>query len=100
MSLKLDIISPVGTIFSGFVKEVTLPGSTAPFTILPMHAPIISSLNQGVVSFLLDNNEKLDNIEVSDKENIPLNLNNGRGEVDIKGGFIEMNEDKVTVCIL
>lgn len=77
--LKLNIISPEKSLFKGEVSEVTLPGSLAPFTILPDHAPIISSLEKGKIMF-------------TDKAG-------QKGEVEIDGGFVEMSNGKVTVCI-
>jgi len=77
--LYLNIISPEKSLFKGDVKEVTLPGKTAPFTILPHHAPIISSLEKGVISF-----------EPKD---------GAHQEFEIEGGFVEMSNGKVTVCI-
>ena len=77
--LKLNIISPEKSLFRGEVSEVTLPGTLAPFTILPDHAPIISSLDKGKILF-------------TDKA--------GQGrEVEIDGGFVEMSNGTVTVCI-
>ena len=77
--LKLNIISPEKSLFNGEVSEVTLPGSVAPFTILPHHAPIISSLEKGVVSFVA-------------KEG-------GEQSVEIDGGCVEMSNGTVPVCV-
>lgn len=77
--LHLNIISPERSLFKGDVSEVTLPGKMAPFTILPHHAPIISSLEKGVVSFTAKAG--------------------GAQSVEIDGGFVEMSNGKVTVCI-
>ena len=77
--LHLNIISPQETVFEGEVSEVTLPGAVAPFTILPDHAPIISSLVKGPVSF-----------KVKDTE---------ARTIEINGGFVEMSNGTVTVCI-
>lgn len=81
MSLQLNIISIERTIFSGEVKEVTLPGEAGPFTILPSHAPIISTLEAGCISFVPSGADKEERINIS-------------------GGFTEMNEDVVTVCVI
>ena len=77
--LHLNIISPEESLFKGDVSEVTLPGSVAPFTILPHHAPIISSLDKGVVSFVAKDG--------------------GEQSVEIGGGFVEMSNGTVMVCI-
>ena len=45
--LHLSIVSPEKSIFDGNVKIVTLPGMIGSFSILPGHAPIVSSLKAG-----------------------------------------------------
>ncbi|MBP5229785.1 MAG: ATP synthase F1 subunit epsilon [Bacteroidales bacterium] len=77
--LHLNIISPESSLFKGDVREVTLPGTLGPFTILPTHAPIISSLEKGAITYVTE----------SGKEE----------SVEIGGGFVEMSDDNVTVCI-
>lgn len=84
MSLQLKIISVERTLFSGQVSEVTLPGEAGPFTILPSHAPIISSLAEGCITFIPDGKTK----------DAPQG-----NQIKISGGFAEMNEDVVTVCV-
>ena len=48
--LHLNIVSPEKEAFNGEVKSVTLPGTSGVFSILPQHAPIVSSLQEGTVS--------------------------------------------------
>ena len=50
--LHLNIVSPEKDIFDGEVDSVTLPGAMGSFTILPQHAPIVSSLKAGLVSYV------------------------------------------------
>lgn len=77
--LELTIVSPEKELFNGKVKQITLPGTMGSFTILPQHAPIVSSLSKG----------KLLYVPVDDSVK----------ELEIMGGFVEMNGDKVSVCI-
>lgn len=76
--MKLEIISPEKTLFSGEVSLVTLPGITGKFTILPNHAPIISILAKGLVVY-----------QVGEEKT----------EVEINGGFIEMKGEAISVCV-
>ena len=76
--LHLSIISPDKRIFEGEASSVTLPGSAGSFTILAHHAPIVSSLKKGTLTYVSSGNEQT---------------------VDIEGGFIEMSNEVVTVCI-
>lgn len=76
--MKLEIISPKKKIFSGEVELVTLPGTLGRFTILQHHAPIISSLTAGDLLYRVGGQDV---------------------KIEIKGGFVEMNHDLVSVCI-
>ncbi|EES89588.1 ATP synthase F1 subunit epsilon [Helicobacter canadensis] len=48
-TLKLDIVTPEGKIFSNNVKSVTLPGSEGEFGVLPGHVGIVTTLDSGVI---------------------------------------------------
>ena len=75
--LHLNIVSPEKELFDGEVSSVKLPGALGAFTILPEHAPIVSSLTKGTVTY------------VAEKEY----------ELEINGGFIEMSSGVVSVCV-
>lgn len=47
--LNVSIVTPQETAFEGAALAVSVPGSHSPFQILYNHAPIISSLDVGVV---------------------------------------------------
>lgn len=76
--MTVEILSPEKTLFSGEVQRVTLPGAAGEFTVLPHHAPIISSLTAGRVRY--------------------LPAGGAEQSVDIAGGFVEVNADRVSVC--
>lgn len=76
--LYLNIVSPEKEIFNGEVESVTLPGTVGSFSILPRHAPIVSSLQTGTLLYVADGEKR---------------------SLDIRSGFVEMNHEKVTVCI-
>ena len=76
--LHLSIVSPEKAIFEGEVERVTLPGVQGSFSILPHHAPIISALGAGVLSYVVEEKEQT---------------------VDIQSGFVEMNNNEVSVCV-
>lgn len=74
--IKLQIYTPDGNICNEVVSEVTLPGSMGRFTIMVNHAPIISSLEEGTVTF----------------------LSKGKStQMSIAEGFVEGKENSVTV---
>ena len=80
--MNLEIISPEKIIYSGKAEAVTLPGLSGSFTILNRHAPIISALKKGVVSYRITGKEKENEIEVM-----------------INEGFVEAMKNNVSVCI-
>ena len=47
--MKLEILTPESSLFSGEVTLVNLPGTGGSFEILQNHAPIISTLEAGTV---------------------------------------------------
>ncbi|MCD4782474.1 MAG: F0F1 ATP synthase subunit epsilon [Candidatus Eremiobacteraeota bacterium] len=49
--LKLEIATPDGLFFKGFVKQVEIPGAEGRFTILPGHASLISVLQPGKLKY-------------------------------------------------
>ena len=50
--LQMEIVTAEGRIFSGETDSVTAPGSDGQLTILPSHAPIITSLDDGDLKFI------------------------------------------------
>ncbi|MBO7724725.1 MAG: F0F1 ATP synthase subunit epsilon [Paludibacteraceae bacterium] len=76
--MKLEIISPETKIVHDNVTSVSLPGEKSAFTVLQNHAPIISSLVAGKISFFKD--DKVFSFRID-------------------GGFAEIKKNKVSVCV-
>ena len=77
--LYLNIVSPEKQIYNAEVESVTLPGAIGTFTILPQHAPIVSSLREGKVMYVPTEGEEQ--------------------TLDIEGGFIELSGGVVSACV-
>ncbi|MBS7291552.1 MAG: F0F1 ATP synthase subunit epsilon [Bacteroidales bacterium] len=75
--LTLTILSPEETLFDAEVLKVFLPGGEGPFELLPGHAPLISGLVPGVISW-----------ETAE----------GKGELRVSRGIVRVDEGKITVC--
>ncbi len=73
--MKLEIITPASTLFSGEVSLVQLPGIDGLFEILKSHAPLVSALKEGRVKVMDDQNQEQ--------------------FFDIRGGIVEVSNDKV-----
>ncbi|MDE5774294.1 MAG: F0F1 ATP synthase subunit epsilon [Muribaculaceae bacterium] len=77
--MTLEIISAHAVLFRGEADAVTLPGAMGSFTVLKNHAPIIAVLSEGAVRY-------------SSEEN-------GENEIVVKGGLVDVIDNKVTVCV-
>lgn len=78
MGLKLKIVTPERIEFTGEVKSVLVPDTKGSFEILNDHAPIISSLQQGVVEYTTES---------------------GKQQLAITGGFVEVQKNEVSLCV-
>ncbi len=76
--MHLEIITPEQTLFSGDVDSVTVPGAKGSFAVLKNHAPIVSSLNKGIIKY-----------KSGEAEN----------SLTIPGGFIKVSHNKITICL-
>lgn len=74
----LDVISPERTLVHAAVEAVELPGTKGRFEVLKDHAPLISSLEKGVIAYR--NGESADKVAIS-------------------SGFVEINDNHVVACV-
>jgi F-type H+-transporting ATPase subunit epsilon len=76
--LQLKIVSPEKIEFCGAVDSVLVPGTMGQFEILTDHAPIISLLTKGDVYYTEAD---------------------GRHQIAILGGFVEVQKNQVSLCV-
>jgi F-type H+-transporting ATPase subunit epsilon len=57
--LNIEIITPSKVTFSGGAKSITIPGTEGSFQVLFNHAPIMSTLEIGLVTVNIDNTKTL-----------------------------------------
>ncbi len=73
--MKIDIITPDKKVYEGEIKSVRVPGKKGSFQVLKDHAPIISTLEAGLVTMVdQDGNQKV---------------------FEISGGVIEVKSNKI-----
>ena len=77
--MKLSIVTPLGKIFEGEIKEATFPGSEGEFGVLDGHAPLVTNLQPGVISITKADGKK----EV----------------IAINWGYVEVTPDHVNVLV-
>ena len=74
--MKLDIVTPLGRIFEGEVKEVYFPGIEGEFGVLDEHAPLMTTLMPGVITIKKeDNSEEIIAINSGYVEVTPKHVN-------------------------
>ncbi|GAB2624957.1 ATP synthase F1 subunit epsilon [Belliella aquatica] len=49
--MQLEIVTPDKKVFQGEVSEASFPGANGAFQVLKNHAPLVSALAKGTVSF-------------------------------------------------
>ena len=89
--MYLEIVTPEASIVSGEVESVTVPGVQGPFQMLNNHAAIVSLLDAGKVKFrgnptIAEGFEKQFTKEKT-----------GKWVLEINGGTVEMNDNKIIV---
>jgi F-type H+-transporting ATPase subunit epsilon len=73
--VKIEIITPDKSIYSGEIRSVRVPGRKGSFQVLKDHAPIISTLDAGVVIIIDEQGSEV--------------------KVDITGGVIEVKKNRI-----
>src|SRR5215470_13929415 len=74
--LKLEIVTPEKKVVETDADSVTVPTATGEAGILPNHAPLVSALKPGILSYT---------------------ERGSTGKLAITGGFVEVNDNKVAV---
>ena len=77
--MVLEIISSEQILFKGEVESVTLPGAKGSFTVLENHASLISTLDAGTIEYDVTGGE--------------------RHSVSVGGGFVDVDNNRVAVCV-
>ena len=90
--MHLEIVTPEHKLLSQKVKSVTLPGTNGEFQLLNNHAAIVSTLEKGKVKIDKD-------VELSGKAKAIFKEDNNKLVLEIKGGVVECNDNKVIVLI-
>lgn len=76
-TMTLTVLTPEKTLLDIGVSKVSLPGSKGRFMVLYNHAPLISSLTEGEIVYFSEG---------------------GEGRVRVFSGFVEINNNRITVC--
>ena len=75
--MRVEILTPERSVFEGEAKAVSLPGTDGSLGILNNHAPLITTLTNGKVKLTMDNGSQ--------------------EEFEVKGGTVEVLNNKVVI---
>ncbi len=76
--LSLELVTPAGSILTEEVDEITAPGSMGQFGLLPGHAPMLTTLEVGELSYR------------KGKETFYFSVN---------WGYVEIEDDRVIILV-
>lgn len=76
--IYVQVIAPDKILFEGKVRIIRFPGEKAPFAVLKDHAPILTTLSEGVISYEGEG---------------------GPGTVAVKDGFVQVKHNTVYACV-
>ena len=76
-TMILTVLTPEKMLLETAVSKVSLPASKGRFMVLRNHAPLISSLTEGDIVYTSEGREE---------------------SVHILAGFVEVNDNRITVC--
>lgn len=94
--MLLEVITPDELLYKGNVTHVVLPGLDGSFGILNQHAPMISALGKGQVKVDQNVAENADEDVYNGKLNV-THKSDATFSFDIKGGVIEVKDNKIMV---
>ena len=86
----VEIVSPEKTLFTGDVSSVHLPGSEGSFQILNNHAPIVSTLKEGLIKLKGKFDYKSENLNI---------INSNEASLEIQSGVVEMKKNKLIILV-
>ena len=96
--MRLNIITPEGTLVDQEVDRVEFPGAKGRFVVLKDHAPIVSSLVEGDIVFGPGPSTPLRDREneLRDREN---ELRDREGQIRVSSGFVEVHDNQIIACV-
>jgi F-type H+-transporting ATPase subunit epsilon len=77
-TLQIEVVTPLGIIFTDAANSCTAPGVDGEFQILPNHAAMVSNLNIGIIRF---------------------DISGGNRYMATSGGFLEVKSNELNIIV-
>ena len=98
LDMNITVLTPDKEIFKGVITSVKVPGTLGEFQVLKNHAPIVSSLQNGMVHLI--NSKGLHRVYNEEKGTIVEILDEGKKvSFQINGGFIEVLNNEIALLV-
>jgi len=96
--MDITILTPDKEVFKGKVVSVKVPGSAGQFQVFKNHAPIVSSLEHGLVTLVTAKGEHsyydIESGTIKTSEDAGKKIN-----FEIQGGFIEVLNNNISLLV-
>jgi F-type H+-transporting ATPase subunit epsilon len=96
--MNITILTPDKEVFHGAVISVKVPGTAGQFQVLNNHAPIVSSLEAGVINLVTDGGT----YRYYDEESGTIKEGSEPGRkvrFHVSGGFIEVLNNEISLLV-
>ncbi len=96
--MNISVLTPDKELFHGSIASVKVPGTQGQFQILNNHAPIVSSLEEGIVYIVT----AVGNYRYFDEESGAVKDGTEAGRTisfKIAGGFVEVLNNEVSLLV-
>lgn len=96
--MHISVLTPDREIFQGNIVSVKVPGTLGQFQVLRNHAPIVSSLESGVIEIVTAEGEH----RFYDKDTGKVEIASDKGKkvsYKITNGFIEVLNNEVSLLV-
>lgn len=96
--MYLEVVSPEAILFSSEVDSIAVPGTDGEFQMLNNHAPVVSTLKEGIVKIHVHSQENLNSDDLHEKI-VPLANDSKVLTVNIQSGTLELRDNKAIILV-
>ena len=96
--MHLEVVSPEAVLFSSEVDSIAVPGTGGEFQMLNNHAPIVSTLKEGVVKIHTHTQEHLELDDLHGKI-VPHADDDKILTINIQSGTVEFKNNKAIILV-
>ena len=96
--MNITVLTPDQMIFEGAITSVKVPGTNGEFQILNSHAPIVSSLEEGLITIVASDGTH-QYYEADSGDIVEENISGKVYTFTIEKGFIEVLKNNISLLV-